>query len=230
MDSIITIEHDEWCSSRHRAVLSDEDIKKEMKNGNIIIYNPEREIDYLIGNSSVDVTLGPYYYENTEEMEVFNPWRKGDTDRYWGSGKMARFPANLEESEKYGVPMDQRFILVKPKGHILGHTMEFIGGVNFITTEMKAKSSVGRSCITVCRDAGWGDIRYINRWTMEITNNSEYPLIFIVGKRIAQIVFYYTGPTFKPYAGKYQSSFDLPTLIETWVPEMMLPKLYLDKI
>jgi len=39
--------------------------------------------------------------------------------------------------------------------------------------------------------AGWGDVGYINRWTMEITNNSRfYAIPLVVGRRIAQIVFF----------------------------------------
>lgn len=61
---------------------------------------------------------------------------------------------------------------------------------------MKARSSLGRNFIEVCKCAGWGDVGYINRWTMEITNNSRYYSIpLVVGRRIAQIVFFDTEGT-----------------------------------
>jgi hypothetical protein len=36
-----------------------------------------------------------------------------------------------------------------------------------------------------------GDVGYVNRWTMEITNNStHYSIPLVVGRRVAQIVFF----------------------------------------
>jgi hypothetical protein len=55
-----------------------------------------------------------------------------------------------------------------------------------------------------------GDVGYINRWTMEITNNSRYYSIpLVVGRRIAQIVFFDTIGTIQgrsyEQVGKYQA-------------------------
>src|SRR5690348_8641441 len=48
-----------------------------------------------------------------------------------------------------------------------------------------------KSLISVMQCAGWGDIGYVNRWTMEITNNSRhYSIPLVVGRRCAQIVFF----------------------------------------
>jgi hypothetical protein len=33
-----------------------------------------------------------------------------------------------------------------------------------VTTMMKARSSLGRNFIEICKCAGWGDVGYINRW------------------------------------------------------------------
>ena len=97
---------------------------------------------------------------------------------------------------------------------------------------MKARSSMGRNFIEVCKCAGWGDVGYVNRWTMEITNNSKNYLIpLVVGRRIAQIVFFETGPILeKDYAttGKYQTSNDMRQLKKSWRPTSMLPKLWAD--
>ncbi|MCX8513508.1 MAG: hypothetical protein ORN26_00305 [Candidatus Pacebacteria bacterium] len=43
---------------------------------------------------------------------------------------------------------------MRPGETILAHTNEFIGGRNHITTMMKARSSMGRSFIEVCKCAG----------------------------------------------------------------------------
>jgi len=67
----------------------------------------------------------------------------------------------------------------------------------------------------------------------EITNNSShYSIPLVVGRRIAQIIFFETGPILeKDYTklGKYQSSTNLKDLKKDWKPESMLPKLYNDR-
>jgi len=99
---------------------------------------------------------------------------------------------------------------------------------------MKARSSMGRNFIEVCKCAGWGDVGYVNRWTMEITNNSRhYSIPLVVGRRIAQIVFFDTDGTLqgRSYSdtGKYQSSTDIESIMAQWKPADMLPKMYMDK-
>ena len=128
---------------------------------------------------------------------------------------------------------DDRVILLRPGETILAHTQEFIGGRDTVTTMMKARSSLGRTFIEVCKCAGWGDVGYVNRWAMEITNNSNnYIVPLVVGRRIAQIVFFETGPILSgDYAkkGKYQSETDMRKLKKLWKPEMILPRLYRDR-
>ena len=123
--------------------------------------------------------------------------------------------------------------MLAPGETILAHTQEFIGGRDHITTMMKARSSLGRSFISVCKCAGWGDVGYVNRWTMEIQNTSaRYYIPLVVGRRIAQIVFFETGPIVgADYAatGKYAASTKLSELKKTWKPEMMLPRLNTDR-
>jgi len=68
---------------------------------------------------------------------------------------------------------------------------------------------------------------------MEITNNSKhYYIPLVVGRRIAQLVFFETGPILdKHYAveGKYQTTTDIKKMIKEWDPLSMLPKLYMDR-
>ena len=92
---------------------------------------------------------------------------------------------------------------------------------------------MGRSFLEVCKCAGWGDIGYVNRWTMEITNNSRiYRIPLVVGRRIAQIVFFATEEISEQESyevtGKYQTSNSISILEREWQPTSMLPRLYLD--
>lgn len=68
---------------------------------------------------------------------------------------------------------------------------------------------------------------------MEITNNSRHYIIpLVVGRRIAQIIFFDTGPILDAdYAsqGKYQTTTDIKKMKKEWKPEMMLPRLYTDR-
>lgn len=69
-----------------------------------------------------------------------------------------------------------------------------------------------------------GDVGYVNRWTMEITNNSKnYIIPLVVGRRIAQIIFFETGPILErdyTTTGKYASSTDIKELKKAWKPEV----------
>lgn len=201
------------------SVLSDKQIREEIKKGNIIYIPGEEGKQSKIGNCSVDLTLGKYCYRSRNpELKMFNPWNNDHVNQYWNSLEEAIWVEN----------MGQAAIVLSPQESILCHTNEFIGGKNYITTMVKARSTMGRANITVCRDAGWGDIGYVNRWTLEVTNYCNIPVILPVGYRIAQLVFFYTGKTENPYLGKYQSDDNMEQLIKNWKPESMLPKASLD--
>jgi hypothetical protein len=69
---------------------------------------------------------------------------------------------------------------------------------------------------------------------MEITNNSRhYSIPLVVGRRVAQIVFFDTeGICTASYeqGGKYQScTTHINELMQRWTPYDMLPKMYKDK-
>lgn len=64
--------------------------------------------------------------------------------------------------------------------------------------------------------------------------NQHESVVLPVGERIAQLVFYETGPVDSEYttlSGKYQpvASADLDSIIADWSPDQMLPRAYKDK-
>ena len=210
-------------------VLSDRDIRREIMDGNIVLHDPDRDCSGNIQNCSVDITLGPHFYRNEKPIPVFNPWNIKHVHAYWGKPQEASIATNTC-TKFLGLNVGDKYILLAPGESILAHTQEFVGGRNHITTMVKARSSMGRSNVTICRDAGWGDIGFINRFTLEITNNGTSQVVLPVGARIGQIVFFYTGVPDTTYSGKYQSSSNLEELVETWEPTAMLPKLHLEQI
>lgn len=218
--------------------LSDKKILEHMKKGLVVIEPFDRN---NLSTSSYDVTLGEWYFREQPTKynhSLYNIWSQSHMEHVWGAEKPERASAAKEAFKKYnfkweGIRPDDKVILLRPSETILAHTNEFIGGKDEITTMMKARSSLGRNFIEVCKCAGWGDVGYVNRWTMEITNNStNYLIPLVVGRRIAQIIFFETGPILKSdYSskGKYQTSTDLKKLKKNWKPTDMLPKLYADR-
>lgn len=218
--------------------LSDKRILEEMKRGTVVIEPFHRE---NLATSSYDVSLGEWFFREQPPKynhSLYNIWSEEHTRHVWGADKVERAVAAKEAFKKYkfewdGINPNDKVIMLRPGETILAHTNEFIGGRDSVTTMMKARSSMGRNFIEVCKCAGWGDVGYVNRWTMEITNNSKnYIIPLVVGRRIAQIVFFETGPILKKdyaSAGKYQSSSDMKQLKKSWGPESMLPKLWADR-
>lgn len=216
--------------------LSDQDILNHLMFSKNIIIDPFERAN--LATSSYDVRLGEFYFEETRGCgrEIYNPWSEKEVRRIWGEVKQAlplREARPLSYDQFEGIDPDDQVILIEPGATILGHTLEFIGGRKHITTKMQARSSWGRNFIEVCKCAGWGDVGFVNRWTMEITNNSQfYTIPLVVGRRIAQIVFFETSDNVMgayPSGGKYQTSDNTEDLRVNWKPEMMLPKLYLDR-
>lgn len=217
--------------------LSDKRILEAMRTGDVVI---EPFIRANLSTSSHDVTLGEYYFREKAPAlleNVYNIYDREHVERIWGT-KAERAQTAQDIFKQYhktiaNIRPNDRVIMIGPGETILAHTDEFIGGRNHVTTMMKARSSLGRSFIAVCKCAGWGDVGYVNRWTMEISNHSaHYHIPLVVGSRIAQIVFFETGEMLgKDYAahGKYQVPASLTRLKKRWKPTDMLPRLYLDR-
>jgi dCTP deaminase len=156
-------------------LLSDRRIVGAMDAGDIVIAPFEAR---QLGTNSYDVRLGEWYFEPNRNMQTVSFLSEAQTRKFWG-----------EPIQASGI------IAVRPGDTILAHTIEVVGGRNGYTTSMRARSSIGRSCMSVCKCAGVGDVGYIARWTMEITNHSHATIELPVGLRVAQILFFEVGET-----------------------------------
>ncbi len=184
-------------------LLSDKRILEERERGNLVIEPFDRR---HLGTNSYDCRLGEWYFQgdaNVEGMHLDNP---EEIRRYWGEPRKAH----------------GNKIAIRPGTTILAHTQEVIGGHNGFLAKMYSRSTVARSGLSVCRCAGVGDVGYINRWTMEISNHTQTVIWVPVGFRICQLTFEYVGETLKEYHGKYGKPGS------DWTPEDMLPKPYFD--
>ncbi len=182
-------------------MLSDLRILAALDEGDVVIEPFDRA---QLGTNSYDVRLGEWYFLPNRNMSTVDFTSEEQTHEFWGEPLRAT-----------------REIAIRPGDTILAHTHEVVGGRNGYTTSMRARSSIGRSCMSVCKCAGVGDVGYIARWTMEITNHSHATVLLPVGLRVAQILFFHVGETSRAYGGKYGQSAE-------WSPYEMLPKLYRD--
>jgi len=223
------------------SVYSNKQIRGAIENGHIVChpFDPMH-----ISHASLDVTLGYYYYriERMNEKTIYNPFDPQDVERYF-DGPYKAMPheqwCRLNNFQMVNnIPPDHPVISLKPGERILGHTHEFFGIKPPGAYEIKSRSSWGRNGIAVCFDAGWVDPGYINRLTLEIYNLNERETVLLpVGERIAQAIFLETGEVEGTYgegrhdgfSGKYQTGSNLDMIIQTWSPDLMLPKAYRDR-
>jgi dCTP deaminase len=142
--------------------------------------------------------------------------------------------------ECFKVELNKNEHTIHPGERILGHSREFAGGSGqsffdpsssepqAITSYLQATSTAARIGLTACLCAGWGDVGYFNRWTLEIFNLSPYVIRIPVGAVISQICFESVIAPDQYYgkdAGNYQQSLDINKIKQDWDPlKHMLPK------
>lgn len=225
-----------------RSLLSRDMILHHIKQGNIFISPFDIEgikFNRQLQTTSYDVRLGENFFEEqpfrVSQRRIFNPFDPEHIKRYWGEPKKA-VVAHVwmaENGPLKNICLNDKLIVLGPGETILTHTQEFIGGRNCVTTEMRARSSMGRIGITVCKCAGWGDLGFCNRWTMEMTNHlKDTSVVLVAGMRVAQIAFYQVDPlatTYSKTGGQYQATDDTEAMMRSWVPTMMLPKFSREK-
>lgn len=192
-------------------LLSQNQILKHLKRGTIVI---EPFSKRQLKTTSYDVTLGEWFWREGHpagRATIHNIYDADSTSNVWQGPFRAESVSAIRERldcEFKNISDKAQVILLAPGETILAHTREFIGGRDICVAKMYARSSLGRNFVEVCKDAGWGDVGYFNRWTMEVTNNSKYYTIpLVVGRRIAQMVFYEVAPlTVHPVKSPEKSS------------------------
>ena len=137
------------------SLLSDKAILYHLSQGRVII--SPFHLSHL-STTSYDVTLGPNYYrESTPEpgCGIYNPYCISQVQRVWGEARHAELHSEwvqrTGQQPLTNIAADDRIIWIAPGETILGHTEEYIGGLQSITTMMKARSSMGRNFIEVCK-------------------------------------------------------------------------------
>lgn len=235
--------------------LSAKEILKNIEAGNIFVdpFVPEN-----VKGASVDVRLGHFYFLAHQynpqigiPHRIRNPWTKNGAEMLWGKQRRALPAKGLTEflterwhfstmsnafwGERFGFKFSNSdlIIVVGPHEKILAHTEEFIGSNASFVGDLRGRSSVYRSALTVSSDGNWGDPAFFGRWSLKIENQTDDIVILPVGRRIAQIVFHevHDGQTYAKEngGGKYQTTDDRERIKREWKPEMILPRLHLDR-
>ena len=141
--------------------------------------------------NSYDITLGRYYYH----VDTLNGWK-------------------LQDGGLFGK------IHIPPNSVILAHSEEVFGTKDKFVAQIATKSTLARHGLDICGSAGFGDVGFVNKWTLEISNNTKNKLILDVGRGVGQVFFTkLDGDIESKYEGVYNSR---PG--DIWKPEDMLPK------
>src|SRR6266404_3570197 len=110
------------------SVYSNIQIKKAIKDGHIICHPL---ISKNIAGSSIDVTLGEYFYrtERTGSSGFYNPFDPKDVSRYFDGPHRAQLHKDWAKANGRqlfnGAPPNHQIIVLRPGERILAHTHEF---------------------------------------------------------------------------------------------------------
>ncbi len=165
------------------SLLSDRDIKKSLKNKELIITGHK---PLYIGSSSVDLHLSNVVKILTDDNKPIDTKRKETiVFKKWKFKKLVIFP--------------EEFYIVSTK--------EKIVFPNNIAGFLQGRSSMGRLGLNV-HCAGYFDVGFSGTATLELTNFTKKPIILYAGMRICQMVFIRTeSPAQMSYAQKKDSKY-----------------------
>ena len=166
-------------------VLSDSKIIEELKNGNITITGFDLK---NLNPNSVDLTLG-------NKIKMF---------------KLEHSESILDVKDK-----NQEYIelIIPEEGYVLLPQVLYImgtnekAGSNMYHSQLKGKSSLARLGLFIDCTASWGDVGFINNWTLEVS--VVHPLRIYPNMRVAQIIFTKVyGEVINPYNKKLDSKYN----------------------
>jgi dCTP deaminase len=156
-------------------ILTGSKIANEVKSGNIVVepFDPEN-----VGPNSLDVSLSRELL--IYESEVLDPRAKNQTT-----------PITIPDEG----------LVLEPGELYLASTVEKVGS-NVYVPCLEGRSSLARLGVSIHQTAGFGDLGFISRWTMEIM--VIRPVRVYPGMRIGQFAFHIPyGDIAKRYSGKY---------------------------
>ena len=176
-------------------ILSDSAILEEIANGNIVISPFERS---HLNPNSVDLTLG-----NT--LRIYDKGEMGLT-YYMQDREYVAYIDAKKDNPTIDIEIPETGFILMPDMLYLGHTNEIAGSKKY-HTELRGKSSIARLGIFIDCTANFGDVGFVNIWTLEIS--VVEPVKIYPNMRIAQIKFTdVLGEVLVPYDKKPDSKYN----------------------
>jgi dCTP deaminase len=180
-------------------ILSDKEILREMRAGNIVI-SPFRRC--CLGSNSYDIHLGKTLAIYKDEI----------------------LDAKKENVCVYIEIPPEGFVL-RPNELYLGITEEYNENHKHVPF-LEGKSSIGRLGIDIHATAGKGDVGFCNHWTLEMS--VKRPVRIYAGMPIGQIIFFkLKGEAITPYNKKPTAKYNNPSAIP--MPSMIWKEFLRDK-
>ena len=202
--------------------LSSSLIKQHRIQGKLII---EPFVENQLQPNSYDITIG-------DHIARFR--KKNSKKVYLEDDAWSFLDDTFPIEELYEIQDCPRYIPIAAGERILSHTNEFFGSRYGSAPSLATRSTIARLGLDICGSAGFGDIGYVNRWTLELQNNSPNNYHIMVGTKVGQVYFNTvsenSGGIRSPthvYDGQYQfypESYTHEEMLLAWEPKMMLPK------
>ena len=179
-------------------ILSDKDIKKEVKSNNLVIDPFDEE---CVQPSTYDVHL-------SNQFRVFSNHETTCIDL-----KKKQAVTKLVDVKKNGQ------LILHPSEFILGSTVERFEIPNNLAAKIEGKSSLGRLGLVVHATAGYIDPGFKGHITFEISNLNTVPIVLYANMKVGQMCFFkMSSEVERPYGtagNKYQDQKG-PTESRAW--------------
>jgi dCTP deaminase len=168
-------------------VLSDQDIKKALATGHILV-KPKPNLEEQLGSCSLDLRLGYHFrvfrHQRRPFVDPFDPeTTRGMTEE-----------VKISRTKPY---------VIQPGEFVLASILEWIELPNDLSARIDGRSSLGRLGLVIHSTAGHIDAGFQGTITMELTNIGMMPIMLYPEMRICQLVFeQLTSPAETPYTKK----------------------------
>lgn len=168
--------------------LSDRDIKKSLKSGEIIIHNFDEN---RLQPASYDVLLGfDFMVFDRHTLSVIDP--REDSSKFM---------------KKVTLKSEDDFFILHPGEFALGSTWDYVGVGSKHACEIMGKSSLARLGLIVHTTAGFIDPGNSLNITLEFVNTNSLPIKLYPKMKIGQVAFFeLSSECERPYGSKNLNS------------------------
>lgn len=171
-------------------VLSDRDLKKALKNGQIKI-DPFPNLKTQLGSCSIDLRLGDVFRIFNKNSQPIDPLNKN----------------NQEFTKEIKIKKGEPFV-IESGDFVLGTTVEYVEVPDFLTGRLEGRSSIGRLGIVIHSTAAHIECGFKGHITLEIANMGKIPVLLYPGMRICSISFEeLSSPAEVPYHKKKSAKY-----------------------